>query len=229
MTREHYLRQLAGLSSDVDDLGRRVIGTIRASIDALEALDVASAQRIIESDVEINASRHRIDETAFLVLATQQPTAIDLRVVMSASRVAGELERIADYSTGISKLTLTMAGEPKGDPTPQIRPMAEITIELLGEALVAFRDGDLEAAGAVWRRDDEVDDLYEEFFRFQIDDMVEHKKRVRRGTYMLWVAHNLERMSDRVTNIAETVAFVVTADVASWRSQIEAETIPLSR
>lgn len=226
VVRGHYVNQLAGLVADVEAMGNRVITTIRSSIDALEALDVRKAQEIIEADTAIDTNRHDIGEKAFLVLATQQPTAIDLRLVMAAGRVAEELERIADYCTGIAKLTLTMAAEPKGDTQPQIRPMTDITVELLSASLTAFADRDVEAAAAVWRRDDEVDDLYQEFFKFQIEDMLEHKRRVRRGTYMLWVAHNIERMADRVTNIAEAVAFLVTADVAAWRSQIEAETVP---
>jgi len=228
VTREHYLGQLAGLASGVESMAARVVETIRASVDALEALDVASAKTIIEKDSEIDQARHEIDEQAFVVLATQQPTAIDLRLVMAAWRVGDELERIGDYCSGIAKLTLTMAGEPKGDAMPQIRAMSAITIELLEKAVQAFQDRDEAAAAAVWARDDEVDDLYQDFYRNQIDDMVNHRKRVRRGTYMLWVAHNIERMADRVTNIAEAVAFVATADVATWRSQIEAESVPSS-
>jgi len=226
MTRERYLSQLAELSAAVERMGQEVIRTIRVSIEALETLDVSVAQDLLANEANVDSARHDIDEMAFLVIATQQPTAIDLRLVLATANVAGELERIGDYSAGIARLTLIMAGEPKGSPSPQIRRMADVTTGLLDKALGAFQERDVEAASAVWRRDDEVDDLYQDFFRSQIEEMVNHRKRVRRGTYMLWVAHNIERMADRVTNIAEAVAFVVTADVASWRGQLEAESVP---
>jgi len=228
IVRERYVNLLAELVADVGAMGERVLATITASIEALGSLDVARAQQIIAGDSEIDSNRHEIGEKAFHVLATQQPTAIDLRLVMAAGRVAEELERIADYCTGIAKLILTMAAEPSGEPQPQITAMSQITLELLRQALGAFRDRNVEVAAAVWLRDDEVDDLYQDFFKFQIEDMLEHKRNVRRGTYMLWIAHNIERMADRVTNIAEAVAFLVTADVANWRSQIESETVPPS-
>jgi phosphate transport system protein len=145
---------------------------------------------------------------------------------MAAINIAGELERIGDYCNGIAKITLNMASEPAGDAYPEIREMATITEGLLLRAVAAFVERDVDAASQVWRSDDQVDDLYREFFSVQIEDMVEHRKRVRRGTYMLWVAHNIERMADRITNIAEEIAFTVTADVASWRAELESQSLP---
>lgn len=229
MTRERYLNQLTALASDVERMGQKVITTINDSVEALESRDATAAKHIVEFDSEIDAARHEIGEKAFLVLGTQQPTAIDLRVVIASINIAGELERIGDYCTGIAKLTLTLVSEPPADPNLEIRTMASITTGLLNRAMRAFLDQDVETAAEVWRADDDVDELYHRFFSLQIEDMVEHRKRVRRGTYMLWVAHNIERMADRITNIAEEIAFVVTADVASWREQLEAESVPAGR
>lgn len=226
MTREHYFSLLEKLDASVDEMGQLVLTTIAASIEALETLDVIRAKDLIEADSHIDAMRHEIEEQAFLVIATQQPAASDLRLVTASSAVASELERIGDYCSGIAKLTLTMAGEPGGEPSQGVKSMSVITRELLRRALQAFRTRDVQTASAIWSRDDEVDDLYQKFFLAQIDEMVNHKKRVRRGTYMLWVAHNVERMADRVTNIAEAVAFVATGDVPSFREQIKAQSVP---
>lgn len=228
MTREHYLAQLKALDDGVANLGRLVIDAIENSIAALEGLDVARAKELIAADSDIDRARRQIEEQAYHVLATQQPTAIDLRLVTGSSTVASELERIGDYCTGIAKLTLTMAGEPVAEVNPQIRAMSTTTLGLLETALRAFAQRDVVAAAETWKRDDEVDEMYQEFFRFQIDEMVNHRRNVRPGTYMLWVAHNIERMADRVTNIAETIAFIVTADITSWRKSIEAASVPPS-
>ena len=226
LMRDRYHHQLEELERHVEQLGNEVMQAISASIEALEVVDVSRAKELIENDARIDLTRHDIDDQAFHLLATQQPTARDLRFVTAVSSVIGELERIGDYCAGIAKLTLTIAGERQSEPNPAIRHMADITIELLQRALVAFRDRDVQTAAIVWLRDDEVDDLYHEFFEQQIEEMINHRKRVRRGTYMLWVAHNIERMADRVTNIAEEVSFVATGDVAAWRNQVEAEHLP---
>lgn len=226
--RDRYHEELRRLDVRIETLGRQVLQTFTDCMEALESLDVAKAKALIEGDSVIDETRHEIDEEAFHLLATQQPTASDLRLLTSFSSVTAELERIADYCSGIAKLTLTMAAEPPGEPSPAIRKMSLLTSRLLQRGLTAFAERDARTAGIVWSRDDEIDELYRDFFRDQIEEMVNHKKRVRRGTYMLWVAHNVERIADRVTNIAEAVAFVVTGDVAWWQSQIDAETVPAS-
>lgn len=226
MTREHYLNQLSSLDAAVDELGSLVLETIQASVDSLEQRDVVRAKEIIEGDTRIDRKRHDIEQQSFLLIATQQPAARDLRVIMAAWMVASELERIGDYCSGIAKLTLTMAQEPLEGPTEDIKAMSSVVHELLATALTAFREKDVEAATVIWKRDDEVDDRYEEVFRKQIENMAESKHLVRTATYMLWVAHNLERMADRVTNIAESVAFVATGDVAAFRENLKSESVP---
>lgn len=224
--RHRYQQDLDQLDEQIEQLGLVVTDAVGQSITVLERCDVRGAQVLIEGDSKIDAARHEIDGRAFLLLATQQPTAGDLRLVIASTSVSNELERIADYCAGIARLTLALAAEPPSEPHPTIRRMSAITRELLGRAMIAFRSRNEKAAAIVWARDDEVDHLYGAFFTEQIGVMAEHRKHVRRGTYLLAVAHNIERMADRVTNIAEAVAFLVTGDVASWRQQIEAGTIP---
>lgn len=228
MTREHYLELLRELDEQVFGMGDQVASTIAACMNTLKDLDVAEAQRLIEADNQIDARRYEIENQALLLIATQQPLAGDLRTLASVLTIVTELERIGDYCEGIASLTLRMAAEPIHDsPLQDIQTMADITEQLLRQAMQSFLDRDVEAAGAVWMQDDQIDDLYEQVFRKTVMSMTTDKALVRQGTYTLWIAHNLERMADRVTNIAERVAFVVTGDIATFRDRLRSQSMPL--
>lgn len=220
MTRAHYDRSLAALRKRVLDMGEAVAGSIAASVDALQRQDTTLAQDLVDADAAIDQQCHAIEHDAFLLLATQQPTARDLRTVTAVTTIASELERIGDYSEGIAKLVLRMASEPVWGSLEDIAAMAAITQELLSDILCAFDTDDLSRAGEVWAKDGQVDDLYERVFAAVIADMSTDMMAVRRGTYLLWVAHKVERMADRVSNIAEQIAFIATGDVADFRQQL---------
>ena len=226
MTREHYDNLLARLDGQVMEMGDLVACTITTCMDALERRDAALAQQIVEADDQIDNRRYEIERQVLLLIATQQPLAGDLRIIAAMLTIATELERIGDYCEGIAKLALRMAAESLSGSLFTIHGMAELTQRLLREVLVAYKDRDVDAAGRIWLQDDQVDDLYEQVFRKLLADMVADPSTVRLSTYLLWVAHNLERMADRVTNIAERVAFVVTGDVAAFRNGLEARTVP---
>lgn len=226
MTREHYDRLLQGLVERILAMGVTVEETIAGCIDALQRADAAAEQRLIEADNAIDTMRYEIEREALVLIATQQPLARDLRVVTAILTTATELERMGDYCEGIAELGLRMASEPIGMSLDEIRGMTEITQRQLRDVLLALRDRDLELAGTVWKADDEVDDLYQGVYRKILVDMVADPSKVRQGTYLLWIAHNVERMADRVTNIAERVAFIVTGDVAAFRAVLRAQTIP---
>jgi len=247
MTREHYEALLKQLDGEILEMGELVADTIGKCMEALDRLDVDLAQQLIAADNRIDGERYDVENRALLLIATQQPLAGDLRLVAAILTIATELERIGDYCEGIAELTLRMAadGPPAsrfqattGEPAPgrftlpvhgnlaEIQTMADIVQQLLRQSLQAFKDRDVDGAGEVWSQDDEVDALYEEVFRKLITEMTANKASIRRGTYLLWVAHNLERMADRVTNIAERTAFIVTGDIAAFRDKLRAETLP---
>jgi phosphate transport system protein len=226
MTREHYEKLLQQLNQQLLRMGELVADTIGLCMKTLESLDVDMAQQLIAADSRIDAERYEVENGALLLIATQQPLAGDLRTVTAVLSIATELERIGDYCEGIAKLTLRMAAEPVQSTLTDIEAMSDIVQQLLRQALQAFEQRDVEAAGEVWSQDAKVDALYEEVFRKLIADMTTHKSHVRRGTYLLWVAHNLERMADRVTNIAERVAFTVTGDIAAFRDRLRDESPP---
>jgi phosphate transport system protein len=227
MTREHYDALLKQLDEHIIQMGELVADTIGRCIDALENRDVDLAQRLIAGDSRIDENRYDVENRAIVLIATQQPMAGDLRLVAAVLTIATELERIGDYCEGIAALTLRMAADPVEGSLTEIRAMADITQQLLRQALDAFRARDVDAAAEVWMQDERIDDLYEEVFRELLTEMSGHRSSIRRGTYLLWVAHNIERMADRVTNIAERVAFVVTGDVAAFRDRLRAEMLPV--
>lgn len=226
MTREHYQELLRLLDDDILKMGDLVRRTIGDAIDTLETRDAAGAQTLIERDTEVDKRRYAIERDALLLIATQQPLAGDLRSVAAILTIATELERIGDYCEGIAKLTLRMVGEPVDLPLTDIRTMADVTEQLLEDVLQAYRNRDLQAAGEVWLQDNRVDELYEEVFGHLLAEMATNRGAIRRNTFLLWIAHNLERMADRVTNIAERVAFVVNGDVAGFRNELRAASIP---
>jgi phosphate transport system protein len=226
MTREHYDAMLRRLDDQVLELGELVASTIESCVDALESADAAAAQRLIEADNCIDDKRYEIERAALLLIATQQPLASDLRNIAAILTIATELERIGDYCEGIANLSLRMSAETIDAPMADIRSMSSITERLLRRSLYAFQHRDIEIAGDVWRQDDKVDSLYGQVFQKLLAEMVQNRETVRGGTYLIWVAHNIERMADRVTNIAERVAFVVTGDVGAFRDRQRAQSFP---
>ena len=146
------------------------------------------------------------------MIATQQPTAGDLRTIASVIAIAGELERIGDYAEGIAKIALMSLDEPPIKPLIDIPRMAELAVDMLRRSLDAFINRDFIAAQVIWDEDDAIDALEEQVLREMLTYMIEDPGRITRGTRLLWVSHNLERIADRVTNICERITYIVTGD-----------------
>jgi phosphate transport system protein len=165
---------------------------------------------VIADDMAINRKRFEVEEACLRLIATQQPMAIDLRTIISVLNVITELERIGDHAEGIAKIVLMIGDEPPLKPLIDIPRMADKTADMLHRSLDAFVNRDDKSAAQICEEDDEVDQLYNQVFRELIGYMVEDPKTITRATRLLWVAHNLERSADRVTNICERVVFLVT-------------------
>ena len=177
---------------------------------AARALSTLSPEQVIEEDNVINEKRYEIEETCIRLIATQQPMASDLRIIVSAIHLATDLERMGDYASGIAEITLLIRGDQRLQPLIDIPRMSDIGIDMLNESLKAFIDKDASKAREIARRDDEVDSLYHKVLSKCITAMVDDPKNVPVATRIIWVAHKLERISDRVTNICERVVFTVT-------------------
>jgi phosphate transport system protein len=205
-----FHKKLKEIQDDILAMGSMVEKAISRSIEALKKRDIAMAQQVIADDLKINKKRFNIEEKCIQLIATQQPMASDLRIIICVLNVISELERIGDYAEGIAKIVVMIGDEPPLKPLIDLPRMAEKTEEMLGRSLDAFVNRDAEAARQITAEDDEVDNLYDQVFRELLTFIAEDPKTITRATRLLWVAHNLERSADRVTNICERVVYVVT-------------------
>jgi len=220
--RAHYDRQLDTLRRDLLMLGSVTEKAVARAVDALRRRDSAVAREVIREDRNIDERSYDLEERALLLLATQQPLATDLRTIAATLFIITELERIGDYAEGIARITLMLEPYPPLKPLIDIPRMAEIALEMLHGSLAAFVDGDLVACQAIWHRDDEVDALYDQVYRELLTYMLSDPGTIERATRLIWAAHNLERIADRVTNICERTAFVITGNPRALPSDEEA-------
>lgn len=210
MLRTTLDRELRELQDGVLLLGSMTEKAIERAMDALQRRDLLLARQIIRGDRDINARRFAIEEQSILVMATQQPVAADLRVIVAVLNIVSDLERMADHAAGIARISLLMEGESYSYDLGHIPEMAVKACAMLHDSLTAFVERDVNAAQLVCSRDDEVDSLYDTVYAVTFNVMVREPAAIVPLTYHLWTAHNLERIADRATNIAERVAFLVT-------------------
>ena len=213
MTREHYGQELKDLRSSVVAMASMVDKAINNAVVALVQRDVSIAQQVVADDRAINEHRWRTEEHALLVIATQAPMAKDLRMIAAVIHIVTDLERMADHAAGIAKIALQTADQPPLKPLVDIPRMSEIARTMLHDAITAFIEDDEAAARAIVARDDEVDALYEQIYRELLTFMLADPTTIDQATHLLWAAHNLERIADRVTNICERVVFAATGQL----------------
>jgi phosphate transport system protein len=208
--RETFHKKLKEIQDDILVMGSMVSKASLQAIEALRNRDVVLAQQIITDDQKVNRKRFDIEDKCIQLIATQQPLASDLRTIVSVLYIITELERIGDYAEGNAKITIMIGNEPPLKPLIDIPRMAEKTVDMLNRSLSAFIDHDAEAAKKISAEDDFIDNLYDQIFRELLTFMAEDPKTITRATRLIWVAHNLERSGDRVTNICERIVFMVT-------------------
>jgi phosphate transport system protein len=211
--RAAFDRQLHTLQDDTLLLGSMVEKAIERSVDALARLDADLARQVIADDAHINARRFRLEEDAVRLIATQQPMAGDLRLIASVIHISTDLERMGDYAAGIAKIVLMHGDQPPVKPLVDIPRMAELSRSMLRRSLDAFVRRDAAAATALVAEDDLVDALYDQVYRELLTFMIEDPKLIQRATWLLWAAHNVERIADRTTNICERVVYMVTGRI----------------
>jgi phosphate transport system protein len=213
MTRETLDRKTQELLDEILVLGSMVQDAILSSVEALKKRDIKASKRIYKGDLEINKKRYEIENETLILIATQQPMARDLRVMASILEIAGELERMGDYAKGIVNISIRIGDDPLIKPLIDVPRMAEITADMLHRALGAFVANDQETALKIPEEDDEVDALYNQVYRELLTFMIKDPSTIDNATYLLWVAHNLERTADRVTNICERTLFVESGEL----------------
>jgi phosphate transport system protein len=205
-----FHKKLREIQDEVLVVGSMVGKAVMRSVDALKNRDLELARQIIADDQKINNKRFEIEEKCIQLIATQQPMASDLRIIIAILNITTEIERIGDYAVGIARVVVMIGDEPPLKPLVDIPRIAEQTTHMLRRSLDALINRDAGEARRIAAEDDLVDHLYDQVFRELLTFMAEDPKTITRATRLVWVTHNLERAADRVTNICERVVFIVT-------------------
>ena len=212
MVREAYHKDLHKLREDIISMGNLVGRTIGDAVLSLKNRDVKMAQKGIDTDNDIDALDHSIEENCMRLLALQQPMARDLRLIISVLKMSIDLERMGDLALEIAVITKMTANVPPVKPLIDIPRMAEICQKMLADTMIAFENKDIELAKAVAKRDDEIDMLFDQIRRELISYMIEDPKKITGAQHLTFVARYLERIGDHITNLCENVVFMVTGE-----------------
>ena len=229
MPRETFERELNKLQDDLLVLGSMVEQAVLASVEALKQRDFVASQKIFDADKYINIKRYEIEQNTLALIATQQPMARDLRLLAAILEIITELERIGDYAKGICKINVLLGPGELVKPLIDIPRMADLGLSMLQRALSAFVERDAVAARAIPNEDDEVDRLYNQVYKELLDIMIADPMKIDRANYLIWAAHNLERLADRVTNICERIVFVVTGEIIELDQPEEKQTLTFNK
>ena len=217
MVRADFDRRLEDLEAELLGLGEMVEKAILKSMDALKRRDLAIAYEVVAEDDLIDEKRFELEEKCIDLIATQQPLAIDLRTLLAVLHIAVELERMGDYAEGIGKICMIIGDDEPAETPQKLDQMASMGVAMLQRSLKSLMDRDTDLANDVWDSDDEVDALYASVSHDIFVEMGQNPKSIQAATHFLWVAHDLERIADRATNIAERVIFVVTGRIGRYK------------
>lgn len=200
----HLLNEILILDSMVES-------AVIEAVNAFKKRDIASARRVYANDERVNAKRFELENRLITTIATTQPVmASDLRLMASIMEVNSELERIGDYAKGVAHVCIMLGTEAHANTLQEIPRMADIGVDMLHRAVGAFVARDVETARSIPPQDDEVDALYQQVYHSLVEQMIADPSTIDRANYILWAAHNLERLADRVTNICERTVYVTT-------------------
>jgi len=213
-------RELIEINDGLLRIGSLVDAAIERSIHSLAHRDMALARQVDADDAKVNALRFQVEEECLALIARQQPAASDLRAVLAAFSIVTDLERMGDHAAGIARTVLHMGDEPLLKPLIDLPRMAETCREMLRLALQAYVERDAEKARPIVAMDDTVDGLYTQIFREILSYMVEDPQTTSRGLYLMFAAHNLERIGDRVTNIVERILFMTSGEMRELNPKV---------
>ncbi len=213
MPRETLDRQMHHLQDELLLLGSMVEDATMKAMDALRNHDLRTARQVYAHDQVINEKRYAIENAILIIMATQQPMAHDLRVLAADLEITGELERMGDYAKGIGKVVLNLADAPLPIPLLDLEKMAELGVSMLHDALGAFIAENAQLAYQIPQADDEVDELYNRVYHALVNAMIANPEIIDNANHLMWAAHNLERLADRVSNICERTVFIATGEL----------------
>lgn len=209
-------RQLMDVQFKVLQLSEIVSGAIRSSVDALTRRDVARAELIDAADTRINALRYHIEEEVYALVALQQPNSRDMRLLMACVSIATDLERMGDYAAGICRLVVRMHDKPTVEIPAEMQRMVDIGLKMLEQAMTALEKREQADVTAIFDEEMSVDRLYREAYEKLLQHMNTDRDKIEGATFLMWIAHNLERIADRVTNISERIVYVLTGELREY-------------
>ena len=212
-TSEHivksYDEELDRLTGEILRMGDLALNELEAAINAAMERDSETAQRIVDSDQDVDNLEHEVSHDVIRLLALRQPMASDLREVLAALRIASDIERIGDYSANVAKRAIALNRVERVRPVFSLPRLGKLAGDILSEVLLAYRDRDADRALLAWARDEELDGLYTGMFRELLTYMMEDPRTITACTHLLFMAKNIERIGDHATNIAENTWFLV--------------------
>jgi len=210
MPRGFLAQEIAELKAQLVEMGEYVVRSVNLSIQSLRLLDPNVAEDVITMDEIIDHQRIEIEGKCLRLIATQQPVARDLRVIMATFSIATDLERIGDHADDIASIVLRHANEPLLKPLIDIPRMTEVATGMLRDALKSLVEEDVELAKKLCERDAIVDALYNQVFRELLVFMMADPKTIARATYLIMAAQAVERIADLATNVAERSLYITT-------------------
>ena len=218
MQRKTFSQELHEVKDEVLLLSSMVEQAVMDSVIALKENDLARARQILSNDLLINRKRFEIETSIMVLIATQQPIAHDLRLLASSLEICAELERMGDYAKEIANINLRSKGLGLPHILKDVCSMAEKAVDMLHRAMTTFANEDTIAAGDILQEDDIIDECYSRLYQDAVQSVLMDPRNIERANYVIWTAHNLERLGDRVTNICERVIFIVRADRPRWKA-----------
>ena len=208
-----YDSELGEVTRDILAMGGLVEAQLRSALDALIERDRELAERVVETDLQIDDLERQVDELGTRILALRQPMAEDLRRVKTALKVASNLERMGDLASNIAKRSLTIDADAAIAQREGLKRMGAAVYAMTNDVLNAYRDENKDLALSVWHQDEAIDEMYASIFRGILAEMMADPNTIASGTQVHFIAKNIERMGDHTTNIAEMVAYMIEGEL----------------
>ena len=216
MQRKTFSQEMQEVKDEILLLSSMVEQAVMDSATALKENDLERARQVLSRDLLINRKRFEIESSIMILIATQQPMAHDLRLLASSVDICTELERMGDYAKGIANINLRSEGLSLPYILKDIYSMAGKAVDMLHRAMTTFADEDVTAAADIMQEDDIIDECYSRLYQEAVQSVLEDPRNIERANYVIWAAHNLERLGDRVTNICERVVYIAKGEWPLW-------------
>jgi phosphate transport system protein len=204
-----YDEELSRLNNMIVEMGGLAEAQLTSAIDAVAKRDSALAASVVEGDAQVDELQRELDNLAIRLLALRQPMARDLREIFAALKIGADLERICDYAANVAKRSIALSQTPPIQPVHALPRMGTLALALVRDVIDAYVERDADKALEVWRRDEELDEMYSSLFREFLTYMMEDPRNIGACTHLLFMAKNIERIGDHATNIAEDLYYLV--------------------